>query len=125
MVIEGGNDPQSGYLSAKKLLDMPERPTAIFTNDITAVGVIRAVKEHNLRVPEDVSVVGFDDIDAALYLEPNLTTVSVQKTEMGKLAAQKIIQMIKGQDAPAPNKVLLPTHLVIRDSTARCSALKG
>lgn len=117
LVFEGGNSPRLGYETANRILDLPVRPTAIFTNDITAIGVIKAIREMGLGIPEDISVVGFDDIDAAAYMEPALTTVKVLKTEMGELAAHRAVQYLKNKDNLVQSKALLPVELIVRETS--------
>lgn len=89
----------------------------IAESDMMAIGIMRALREHGLRVPEDVSVTGFDGIDLCQFTAPALTTVRQDSEAMGTAAVEALLAMIDG--APAPSPVLLPTEAVIRDSTAR------
>ena len=109
--------PQLGYPFAKKLLAR-ERPfTALFAyNDISAIGSILALQEAGLRVPEDVSVVGFDDIRIAVHNNPRLTTVRQPLEKMGEIAARTLLQRIEGHEDWIPEIVIEP-ELVVRDST--------
>ncbi len=94
----GGDDPspQKGYETTKELLSRKVPFTALFAyNDISAVGAIRAIKETGLRVPEDISVVGFDDIREAAYHLPSLTTVRQPLRKIGALAAETLIERIE------------------------------
>ena len=118
LIVTGEDSPNSGYAIARQLINLPEPPSAIFTNDMTAIGVIKAVRESGMRIPRDISVIGFDDIDAASYIEPSLTTVRVMKTEMGELAAEKVVQSIRDHGSLIPSKILLPVELVVRESAA-------
>jgi LacI family transcriptional regulator len=104
--------------AANALLALPSRPTAIFAmNDLMAVGVLRAARLQRLHVPEDLSVVGFDDVEMASLASPALTTVSQPLQEMGRLAVSLLYRQIDGQPLDA-NRVELSTRLIIRDSTA-------
>jgi DNA-binding LacI/PurR family transcriptional regulator len=117
LIVCGEDNPEAGYSLAIKLLELAEPPTAIFTDDITAIGVINAVKEKGMEIPRDISVVGFDDIDAAAYIYPTLTTVQVPKYEIGVAAARKAVEHLKNNSFLSPVKTLLATKLVIRGST--------
>jgi LacI family transcriptional regulator len=95
-----------------------ERPTAVTCyNDLVALGLCRALAELGLRVPDDVSVVGFDDIQLLEYLPLRLTSVRMPKFEMGRLAAQMLIRHIEARETLPPQKVYLDAELVVRDST--------
>src|SRR5581483_6083286 len=95
--------PMAGHLLTKELLSRNQRFTALFAyNDISAIGAIRAIREAGMRVPEDVSVVGFDDIRDAAYHVPSLTTVRQPLREMGEIAARTLVERIEGRkDYPA------------------------
>jgi DNA-binding LacI/PurR family transcriptional regulator len=108
----------SGYQAAKRLLRMLPRPTAIFAcNDLMALGVLLAVRESDLRCPEDLSVVGFDNLDFAEFTAPALTTVYQSGYQLGTTAARLLLERIGGLKQ-APKKVVLPTELKIRQSVA-------
>ncbi len=109
--------PQLGYPFAKKLLAR-ERPfTALFAyNDISAIGSIRAFQEAGLRVPEDVSVVGFDDIRIAMHNNPPLTTVRQPLEKMGEKAARFLLERLEDQ-RPWKSEIVIDPELVVRDST--------
>ena len=95
------------------------RPTAVTCyNDLVALGLCRALAELGLRVPEDVSVIGFDDINLLPYLPLPLTTVRIPKTEMGRLATQMLIRQVESKEVGRPRKVFLDAELVVRGSTA-------
>ncbi|TMD61869.1 MAG: LacI family transcriptional regulator [Chloroflexi bacterium] len=116
---------EEGYRCARVLLALGRRPTAIFgANDLIAVGALRAIRDARLRVPEDVSVVGFNDIRQAELLEPPLTTVHVPQYEMGAAAARLLIARLGGDPIPESHLVL-PATLAVRASTARASSAAG
>lgn len=109
---------QTGLLGASVLLDMEEPPTAIFTgNDEIALGVIEAARLRGLRIPEDLSVVGFDDTDIARMASPPLTTVRQPLREMGGAALRTALRLVNG-DKVESHHVELATELVVRASTA-------
>lgn len=106
-----------GHAGAAALVRLTPRPTAILAaNDAMAVGALSAVREAGLRVPEDVAVVGFDDVPIARYVQPPLTTVRVNIGELGARAAETLLQALADGDAHRPRHVVLPTALVVRDS---------
>ena len=120
LIYEGDFHQPNGYAGANKLLDCPDRPTAIFaSNDVMAMSVMDAVRERNLRVPEDVSVMGFDDIPQAGHIRPALTTVRQPLEQMGRVATQMLLDVLTAPGTK-PQRVELPTELIIRDS---CQAL--
>jgi len=121
MVVRGDFQYESGFSAALRLLDLQEPPTAIFAcNDLMAMGAIRAAVTQGRRVPDDLSIVGFDDVRLAAFTNPALTTVAQPKFEMGKLAASLLVERIKGVDTKARHHPL-DTYLVVRDSTAPIS----
>lgn len=107
---------EGGYLGAKKLLQSGCDATAFFcSNDITAIGAMRALQETGLQIPKDVSVISIDDIDTAQYLTPMLTTVHIPVEEMGQMTAKILIDRIEGGHR-LPIKVDLPFYIANRDS---------
>ena len=109
-------DRSGGYTKARLLLKMLPRPTAIFAgNDLIALGVIQAIRELGLRCPEDVSVMGFDDLDFAELISPSLSSVSQSGYQLGATAARILVDRISGDDGP-PKHVVLETKLQIRES---------
>jgi DNA-binding LacI/PurR family transcriptional regulator len=125
--LEGDSpSPETGYLATKKLLASGVKFTAIFAfNDVSAIGSIRALRESGLRVPEDISVIGFDDVHAAAFHNPALTTIRQPLYQMGRLAAQHLLRRIaKGSQFPYPELVTVEPELVIRQSTFEASSLK-
>ncbi len=114
----GPSVPEEGYESGKKLLAAGMPFTALFAfNDISAIGAMRAFRDAGLRVPEDVSVVGFDDIQAAAYLTPRLTTVRQPLSQMGEMAAKQLLMRISSGNGKAPKLISLAPELVVREST--------
>jgi DNA-binding LacI/PurR family transcriptional regulator len=124
--LEGDSpSPQLGYEATRRLLASHKKFTALFAfNDISAMGAIRALREANLRVPEHVSVVGFDDIQSAAYQNPALTTVRQPLREMGRIAAETLLRRIRrsGPDSPGGETIVEP-KLIIRETT--CQVLNG
>ena len=114
--------PHSGYEITQKLLASGERFTALFAfNDVSAMGATRALNEFCLRVPEDVSVVGFDDIESAAYQSRALTTVRQPLRKMGELAAQTILRRITHPAEEADNRsaeIIVEPELIVRETTA-------
>jgi DNA-binding LacI/PurR family transcriptional regulator len=115
--------PQLGYPFAKELLARKRPFTALFAyNDISAIGSIRALQDAGLRVPEDVSVVGFDDIRIAVHNNPSLTTVRQPLPKMGEIAARTLLNRIEEHEDWVPEIVIEP-EFVVRHSTARAQTL--
>jgi DNA-binding LacI/PurR family transcriptional regulator len=109
--------PELGFVPTNELLNRGVDFTALVCfNDIAAIGAIRALMNHGLRVPEDVSIVGFDDIQGAAYHNPSLTTIRQPLTEMGAVSARILLQRIRGQ-ASFPDVVPIHPELIIREST--------
>jgi DNA-binding LacI/PurR family transcriptional regulator len=108
-----------GEQGAEQLLCLPERPTAIFAcDDQMAIGAMAAIYRHGLRIPDDISLIGFDDIEYAQYSHPPLTTIRQPLREMGRLAGTQVCRLIdEGVDAE-PLRLTLKPELVIRNSTA-------
>lgn len=110
--------PELGYPVIQQLLQHKRRFTALISfNDIAAIGAIRALRDANLRVPEDVSVVGFDDIKPAAYHNPSLTTIRQPLHDMGESAARILLQRIQGFK-DYPKEYAVPPELIIRESTS-------
>jgi DNA-binding LacI/PurR family transcriptional regulator len=111
--------PDLGCAVTRRLLAVRPRFTALFAfNDISALGAIRAIREAGLRVPEDVSVVGFDDIASAAYQNPGLTTVRQPLYEMGQRAADTLVARMERPGQPAPRTISLEPSLIVRGTTA-------
>ncbi|TDO94041.1 GntR family transcriptional regulator [Halanaerobium saccharolyticum] len=115
--VTNGWDFEDGYQAALEILDFEQRPTAVFAaSDLLAIGAISGFKDQGLAVPDDISVVGFDDIDMANQIKPALTTMRVRKVEIGKEAAKLLFNKFKGNERSYPVKITVPTRLMIRDS---------
>lgn len=120
--LEGDSpSPDLGYEATRKLLASHKPFTALFAfNDISAMGAIRALREAKLRVPEDVSVVGFDDIQSAAYQNPALTTVRQPLREMGRIAAETLLRRIRRPEAGSRGaEIMVEPKLIVRQTTAR------
>jgi LacI family transcriptional regulator len=116
-VQEGDFYFDSGYAGMHALLDLSEAPTAVFVaGDLMAAGAVRAVEERGLRVPDDVALVGFDDIQLAAVMQPSLTTIRQDKIGLGAAAADALLRMVEQPDT-APPVTTLPVELVVRDSS--------
>ena len=115
----GAFTPESGYLQMKDILDSQSHlPTAAFiASDVVAAGSVTAIYEKGLRIPEDIAIVGFDDVPLARYLTPPLTTLQIPIRAMAQLAFSMIIQLINRQE-PDEKHIFLDTNLVIRKSSA-------
>ncbi|MVA77734.1 LacI family DNA-binding transcriptional regulator [Auraticoccus sp. F435] len=118
LVRYGDFEVAGGHHHGRELLSLPERPTAVFAgSDMQALGVLRAARELGLRVPADLSVVGYDDLPLAAYVDPPLTTVHQPLRDMAVTATRMLLDPQPGDD-DRPRRVELGTHLVVRDSTA-------
>ncbi len=118
LTVSGDWSAPSGYEGAKRLLETGQPFSALFAqNDQMAMGAMRALREADLRVAEDVSVIGFDDIPLASYFDPPLTTLRQPMRESGKRAAQLLIETIQDPDRP-PEQILIQANLVERASCA-------
>ncbi|MBC7187269.1 MAG: LacI family DNA-binding transcriptional regulator [Calditrichaeota bacterium] len=105
-----------GYEAAKHLLDRGQPFTALFAaNDAMAVGALRLMQERGLKIPDDVAIVGFDDVEAAITTQPTLTTVRVPKEELGAIAVRRMVEQINHNDR-AISRTIVPTTLVLRES---------
>ena len=114
LVAQGDFSESSGYFAMQQLL--PQHPDAVFVaSDAMALGSMRAIQEAGLGIPEDIAVVGFDDIPAAAISKPSLTTIRQPIQRMGSLAAEILIDMIE-HPSPQPRHLVLPTELVVRSS---------
>ena len=117
LMVYGDYTLESGYPSAQKLLKLDPRPTAIFSfNDRMAVGALRYAREQGLRVPQDLSLIGFDDIELARASDPALTTIRQLAVEMGQTAALRLFNQINNE-RDSHNEVVLPIEFIIRSST--------
>lgn len=116
--VTGDFEFAGGLSAMQQLLALDERPDAVFAgNDAMAVGVYQAIYRHGLRIPQDIAVMGYDDIQLAQYMTPPLTTIHQPKDELGELAIDTLLHRMKAPDAEAQVLVLTP-ELVVRDSVA-------
>ncbi len=125
LIAECGGRISEGFKAMEEILNSSEvLPTAVLAyNDIIAIGAMDAIKQHGLSIPENISVIGFDDISLAREVVPSLTSVHVPKHLMGIISVQRLIHVIQGKK-DIIKKVLVPTRLKIRESTAPLQ-LKG
>lgn len=116
-IVDGVNfDVPGGYKAMKELLKLKERPTAVFAAcDKIAFGAIDAMKEEGVNVPEDISIIGYDDIEIARYITPKLTTIRQNREEIGKTAVDLLVKQINEKEKLKINKII-PVELVVRDS---------
>jgi len=120
LVIEGDFTEQAGYEAMSSLLSQREPPTAVFAaNDMLAIGALRAAHMLQFRVPDDVSVIGMDDIYAAATTSPALTTIAKPKYDIGAAAAQLLLERMNGEEASTPRHIKLDCRLMRRASTGR------
>jgi LacI family transcriptional regulator len=121
-VLAGNFTEASGYSAVETLLSEETPPTAIFAaNDSMAVGALSAARNRGLRVPEDVAVVGFDDIPIAEFVNPPITTVRVAIAKLGSCAAERLVQCIRAHNRHERQHEVQPTELVVRSS---CGAMQ-
>ena len=113
--VEGAayRDTYSVYCATRKILELPDRPTCIiFPDDFSAFGGINAIREKNLRIPEDISIAGYDGIPAARYLEPQLTTIKQDTEQIGCVAARRLISMIERPKITLVEQIIVPGTIV-------------
>ena len=121
--IEGDWQEETAYHRTAEFIKGGNRPEVVFAfNDEMAIGCIRALQELKLRVPEDISVIGVDDIEKSAVMTPRLTTVHRPLCELGEIAAQTLLGMMKGEES---RRILLPTSLIQRESCFRESTVFG
>jgi len=118
-LVSGGPGYEEGRRAMTELLRLQPRPTAVLVYpDVVAIGAIRAAHDAGVRVPEEVSIVGFDDIPVAAFIRPRLTTVAIGIREMGQRAAAVLLDKVRGEvEGLPPRRLVLPATLVIREST--------
>lgn len=130
-IAPGYFDEPNGYQGMQQLLALSPRPEAVFcVADLTAVGALRAVREAGLRVPEDVAIVGFDDLPVTTATEPRLTTVRQPIRQIGFLAVTTLVEMLRARaaDPPrslAPQHLVLPVELVVRESCGQLQRFRA
>lgn len=119
LVVRGDYYASSGERAVWRFLELDRPPTAIFAcNDLMAIAAMKTLVDNGLRVPQDVAVVGFDDIALASYVNPPLTTVAQPKYEMGTITVDVLLQRVKGEGPEERQEILLECQLVVRESTA-------
>lgn len=117
LVVHGDGTPEGGMNAMARLLALAARPTAVFCyDDMTALGAMRQIRAYGLSVPQDISVVGFDDLPVAQYIEPPLTTVRQPMPDMGRMAMTAMLDLLAGSSAK--HNIKVAGELVIRGSTA-------
>jgi LacI family transcriptional regulator len=117
---------ETGFEGGRYLLSLDEPPSAVFAaNDLMAIAVMAAARERGIGVPDQLSVVGFDDIEVSRYVSPALTTIHIEKSELMAQATELLLKLIAGDDLPSPITIV-PT-LVVRGSTAppACNMERG
>ena len=101
----------------RQLLELAPHPTAVFAaNDLIAIGALRAIREADLRVPDDIAVVGFDDIPAAQLVSPALTTVAQFSEKLGRRAAEMVLERLDGRVHQGGRSEMMPFELIVRQS---------
>ena len=117
-VYQGNFTEISGYEAAKTILSSNNRPEAVFcANDQTAIGFLRAMTERGLRAPQDIALVGFDDIPLARYMQPSLSTVGASRFEWGAAAARQLIEFLDNEAPFQPHRI--PTYFIARQSSSK------
>lgn len=121
LIYNSGISMEEGYQTAQKILKSESRPTAIVcVSDNTALGTLHAIREQQMSVPEDISLVGFNNLDFSKYIDPPLTTVSQPAVVMGKTAAELMVACIEaGNDLSRRENIIFSPELVVRESTRR------
>jgi LacI family transcriptional regulator len=121
LIVKSDYQQQTSYETTKDLLQSVDPPpTAIFaSSDLSAFGAMDAVRERGLRIPSDISIIGFDDIPQASLVYPKLTTVRQPLEQMGRVAVKMLLEQIEDRSRP-PQRITLTTELVIRDSCGPC-----
>lgn len=118
LIRTGNFTPQSGFAAMRSLLEIASPPSAVFAgSDTVALGAYQAIRERGLRIPEDVSVIGFDDVPSAEAIEPPLTTVRLPAYAIGWAAVELVIQLIENPSEVTETRIELETELVVRRST--------
>jgi len=117
LVAHGDGKPEGAETAIADLLALPQPPTAVFCyNDLSALGAMRQIRNRGLRIPADISVVGFDDLYISQYTDPPLTTVRQPMRQMGRMAMETLLQIFAG--AESGHDIKVPGELIVRQSTA-------
>jgi len=118
LVRDGGFDESSGLAAMRSLLALDERPTAVFVaSDEVALGALKAAKMAGVTVPDDIAIVGFDDLPFAPFVEPALTTVRVPARDIGTVATRSLLDALEHEKTRVAGPIILPTELVVRESS--------
>ncbi|HXF70817.1 MAG TPA: LacI family DNA-binding transcriptional regulator [Thermoflexus sp.] len=114
-VVKGDGRVEGGEAAMRRLLEIRPRPTAVFCyNDLTAIGALKAALRAGLRVPDELSIIGFDGLEEGTYVVPELTTVAQPRQQLGRLAAEMLVEILNSR--PSPRRVLLQGMLIERES---------
>jgi DNA-binding LacI/PurR family transcriptional regulator len=117
-IRSGDFSEESGYAEMQALLSMPDRPSAVFAvNDLMAVGAMSAAQNQGLRIPQDIAIIGFDDIPAARLVRPALTTVRQFQDQIGHQAASLLFDRLCGKAPQEVQFVEMPFEIIVREST--------
>jgi DNA-binding LacI/PurR family transcriptional regulator len=121
LVVSGDFSFTGGYKASQELLCLNTPPSAIFaSNDFEALGAMESIRDKGLSIPDDISIIGFDDIRLASISFPKLSTVRQELSQMGKMAAQLLLEQIESPDL-VPRRITMSTKLILRDSCAAIS----
>ncbi len=116
LVSLGGSSIEEGHRAARRLLERPDRPSALFTvNNFMTAGALGAIRELGLRIPDEIALVGFDDLDWTTLVDPPITVVAQPVAELGRTVAERLLERLRG-DAGPPRESRLTTRLVVRGS---------
>ena len=116
LVFHGDGNPEGGMEGIAHLLALPDPPTAVFCyDDMTAIGALRQIRILGLRVPDDISLIGFDDLPIVRYTDPPLTTVRQPMPQMGRLAMETLLDILAG--SRSNHNIKVPGELIVRGST--------
>jgi DNA-binding LacI/PurR family transcriptional regulator len=116
LMVHGDGKSEGAIEAMAELLTLPQRPSAVFCyNDMSALGALRKIRASGLRVPQDISLIGFDDLFIAQYTEPPLTTIRQPMREMGRRAMELLVQLLEGSETT--HRIQVPGELIVREST--------
>lgn len=122
MILLGDTSFNSGYQAIINNIEMVKKTTALFAqNDLMALGAIRALKELSIRVPEDIAVVGYDNIEFATYYKPYLTTVHQPTKEIAMLTCERLVNLLNNKESSVRRRIVIQPRLIVRES---CGALE-
>jgi DNA-binding LacI/PurR family transcriptional regulator len=117
LLVHGNGKPEGAESAMAELLDLAAPPTAVFCyNDMSALGALRQIRERGMKIPGDISIIGFDDIYFSQYLDPPMTTVRQPMRQMGRIAMETLFQIF--EDAESRHDIRVPGELIVRKSTA-------